>query len=153
MSAEFRDLFGEDEPTGNDEDRVGPSLHVTQDDIDELLFSGQWSVEERLARLEQLRSELLGLSTPEAGGNDPRDMIGAINEAIRRLGSGEEVGPDPLLVDHDPLWHRETLAPDSDELADLQALDTAEEDDDLGHPLDEKEWIDGDGFDPEKGVR
>lgn len=70
MSAEFRDLFGEDVPTGNDDDRVGPSLHVTQDEIDELLFSGQWPVEERLRRLEELRGELSELSTPEAGEND-----------------------------------------------------------------------------------
>ena len=153
MSAEFRDLFGEDVPTGNDDDRVGPSLHVTQDEIDELLFSEQWPVEERLRRLEELRGELAELSTPEAGENDPTTLIASINEAIRRLGSGEEIGPDPLMVDHDPMFHRETLAPDSDELADLKALDDADDDDDLSDPLDEKEWIDGDGFEPDKGVR
>ena len=41
-------------------------------------------------------------------------------KSLEHIGSGEEIGPDPLMVDHDPMFHRETLAPDSDELADLK---------------------------------
>ena len=66
---------------------------------------------------------------------------------------------DASAIDHNPEDHSETLSPDSDEYLDRIAAEQAslapegEAEADLDKVLDDKEWTDGDGFDPERGVR
>ena len=77
----------------------------------------------------EIRDELANLETP-ALEHDPRALIGEINAALARLRRHDGEYMDPTSVDHDPEAHRETLAPDSDE---LEALER-EEIESLGEP-------------------
>jgi hypothetical protein len=83
-----------------------------------------------------------------------------IDEAIARLAGGSERDPDlvndAVQMDDDPLNHRETLSPDSDELEAIEEDDEAS----LSSPdepradgaLDPEEWDEGDGFKVDRGV-
>lgn len=155
----FGDLFGEDQTTANDGDLPGFALPVTAAEIDELLYSEEWSAEERIARLRTLREHLAAAESSDFGDDDPAILIGQIDAAVAQL-SGEDEETEPSGADIDPADHRETLSPDSDELAAIEEEDEAslseddeDADDDDDGPLDDNEWVDGDGFDPDKGVR
>ncbi len=153
MSTTLSDLIGSDLTFGNDGDRPGYSAPVTGDDIEELLYSEEWPASERIARLEALRGELAGLEAPDFGDDDPARLISQIDDALARLNAGGGQELDPTAIDHDPAAHRETLAPDSDEMAELAAEDEASLEESFDEPIDKAEWIDGDGFDPDRGVR
>lgn len=138
-------------------DDVVTALHVTDDEIDELLYGEGRSVEDRLARLKEIAGQLRTYEPGDLGG-DTRVLLGQIDEAIDRLSGG--LAREPDLVDEptrddDPLTHRELLSPDSDELEELEEEDEESLDDDAG-PLPDDEtdqavWADDDGgFDNEK---
>ena len=92
---------------------------------------------------------------------DTQALLLEIDEAVARLGGDMERDPDlefdEVSADDDPLNHRETLSPDSDELEEI------EEDDQLSlsdgseplpdDVLDPEEWSDGDGFNVDRGVK
>lgn len=139
----FRGLIAEDTPAGNDGDTPGFAQPISTTEIEELLYGDDWPIEERLARLTQLRDELSGLEATDFGDDDPRVVIGAIDDAVAQLNGLRGEGMDPTSIDHDPGAHRETLAPDSDELEAIDAQDQASferEDEGL---IDESQWIDG----------
>lgn len=144
MSSDLRDLVGQDLPAGNDGDTPGYTSPVSPSEIEELLYSEQWPVEERIERLRAMRAELDELEAPDFGDNDPLELIRQIDAAIASLeGLGGE-GMDPTSIDHDPGAHRETLSPDSDELEELEEEDedeSADVADDSG--IDKSQWIDG----------
>jgi hypothetical protein len=64
---------------------------------------------------------------------------------------------DEVSTDGDPLNHRETLSPDSDELEEIEDDDKASLTDGseplVDSVLDPEEWSDDDGFDPDRGVQ
>lgn len=147
ISNHFRGLIAEDTPAGNDGDVPGFAQPVSQAEIEELLYGDDWPAGERLARLLSIRAELSNLEATDFGDDDPRSLIGAIDEAVSRLNSLVGEGMDPTSVDHDPTAHRETLSPDSDELDAIAAEDEASLEDDEDGPIDKSQWIDGDGLD------
>jgi hypothetical protein len=122
-------------------DDVVTALHVTDDEIDELLYGEDRSVEDRLARLREIAAQLRTYEPGDLGG-DTRVLHGQIDEAIDRLSGG--VGRDPELEydgptrDEDPLAHRELLSPDSDELEAIEEEDDESLSDDEG-PLPDDE--------------
>jgi len=143
----FRNLIAEDTPAGNDGDLPGFAQPVTQTEIEELLYGDDWPIEDRLARLREMREELADLEAPDFGDEDPLVLVGSIDEAIARLTGLAGEGMDPTSIDHDPSAHRETLAPDSDELEAIEEADEASLTEDEEEAVDEREWIDGDGLD------
>ena len=152
--SQFRDLVGQDETTGNDGDLPGFASPISTAEIDDLLYSEEWPAGERMARLRAMREQLAGLEPSDFGDDDPRALIAQIDDALGHLAgqAGDDI--EPAGLDIDPGDHRETLAPDSDELAEIEEDDDASFTDDADDgPIDETEWIDGDGFDPDKGVR
>lgn len=149
-SNHFRGLIAEDTPAGNDGDTPGFAQPVSQAELEELLYGDDWPAVERLARLRSIRAELADLEAPDFGDDDPRSMIGAIDEAIAQLSSLDGEGMDPTSIDHDATAHRETLSPDSDELDAIEAADEASFSEDEEGPIDKNEWIDGDGLDTDK---
>jgi hypothetical protein len=153
--SDFRDVVGRDELTGNDGDRPGYTLPVGPTEIDELLYNEEWSADERIERLLAMRRELAELESPDFGDDDPLTLVRRIDDAVAQLRGLDGEGMDPAGMDMDPSAHRETMSPDSDELLDLEELDeqSLTSDDGEDGPIDEREWIDGDGFDPDKGVR
>lgn len=143
----FRGLIAEDMPAGNDGDLPGFAQPVSQAEIEELLYGDDWPAPERLARLLSIRDELGNLEATDFGDDDPRRLIGAIDEAVAQLRDAQGEGMDPTSVDHDPTAHRETLSPDSDELEAIEAGDEASLDDEPESAIDKSQWIDGDGSD------
>ena len=153
--SQFGDLFGQDQPVGNDGDLPGFASPVSAAEIDELLYSEEWPAEERIARLQAMREDLAATESPDFGDDDPAALIGQIDAAIAQL-SGEDEEMEPAGIDINPADHRETLPPDSEELAAIEQEDEdslSDEDDDADGPLDDTEWVDGDGFYPDKGVQ
>ena len=145
MSSGFRTVIGQDMPLGNDGDTPGFAQPVSLTEIEELLYGDDWPIEERLARLRVARQEIADLEAPDFGDEDPLVLVRAIDDAIGRLEGLAGESMDPTSVDHDASVHRETLAPDSDELEAIEAADEAsfrEEaaDDDS---VDKTQWIDG----------
>lgn len=154
QTPEFNDLFAEDTPLGNDGDISGVAQPISEAELDDLLYSEKWSVAERTNRLQTLRTNLMEMEDADIDRTDLEAMLTRIDDALLKL-LGEGTESDPTSADHDPSAYRETMSPDDDDLLDLEAAEDLEEkeEDDLDRVLDEPEWEDGDGFDPEKGVR
>jgi hypothetical protein len=137
------------------------ALPFGQSEVEELLYGDDRPPRERIERLQELAAQMRDDETGDFGDGDPRALLGEINEAIARLQADMDRDPDLVFdevsTDGDPLNHRETLSPDSDE------LETIEEDDkasltDGSEPLpdealDPAEWDDGDGFNVDRGVK
>jgi hypothetical protein len=107
----------------------GPALGWNQAEIEDLLYSEDRPAEERLARLRELRDEATSRESTDFGDDDPRDLLTEINATIARLESAED-SKDTVAYDVDPLDHRESLAPDSDEMFTLEDQDEADEEED-----------------------
>ena len=147
----FRGLLAEDTPAGNDGDTPGFAQPVSQTEIEELLYGDDWPIEERLARLKAVRDEMMELEPTDFGDDDPQVLVRAIDDAIARLEQLGGEGMDPTSVDHDATAHRETLAPDSDELEEIAEADEASysEDEADDDSVDKSQWIDGEDRDEE----
>jgi hypothetical protein len=123
------------------------AMPVSQAEIEELLYGDDRPPDERFERLQELAAELRAQEPGDFGDGDPRALLGEIDEAIARLGG--DMGRDPELAyddvttDDDPLDHRETLSPDSDELEEI-------EEDDEASLTDGSEPLDDDALDPEE---
>ena len=136
------------------------ALPLSQAEIEELLYGDDRPVVERVERLQELAGLLREQEPGDFGDNDPGALIGEIEEAIARLTGGLDGDPDVVFdettMDDDPLNHRETLSPDSDELEDIEEEDEAslsdgsEPRDDSA--LDPEEWSE-DSSDIDRGVR
>ena len=149
----FRDLIGQDDTVGNDGDTPGFAAPIGPGEIEELLYNEEWTAKARIERLLEMRAQLAGLESPDFGDDDPRTLIRQIDGALAQLQTLAGEGMDPSSMDLDPAAHRETLAPDSDELLDLEALDEASLADDGETPddeIDKREWIDGLDLDDKK---
>ena len=137
------------------------ALPVSQAEIDDLLYGDDRPPEERVTRLQELAAALRDDEPGDFGDNDPKALLGEVEEAIARLSGDLDRDPDlqgdTVSADDDPLAHRETLSPDSDELEaiesdDVRSLSDGDEplEDDV---LDPEEWDDGDGFNVDRGVK
>ena len=137
------------------------ALPVSQAEVEELLYGDDRPPQERLERLQELAGQLRDQETGDFGDGDPHALVREIEEAIARLRGDMDrdldLQFDDVSTDGDPLNHRETLSPDSDE------LEAIEDDDersltDGSEPLsddvlDPEEWDDGDGSNIDRGVR
>jgi hypothetical protein len=126
-----RDTAGDD--SGFD---TGTNLPLSETEIEDLLYGEGRSIDERLRLLRSLRNDLSDRAGGDVAGNDSGSLLGEIDGRISALEAEAETGDGGGVVfDADPLAHRETLAPDSDE---LEALDEEDE-----ASLDEEdEWLD-----------
>jgi hypothetical protein len=137
------------------------ALPVSQSEIEDLLYGDDRREAERLERLRELAAQLRQQEPGDFGDGDPRARAGEIDEAIARLSGDIERDPDMVYdepsMDGDPLNHRETLSPDSDELEEIEDDDEASLSDDAeplsDDVLDPEEWDDGDGFNVDRGVK
>jgi hypothetical protein len=116
---------------------------ISQAEIEDLLYGDDRPAAERVERLAELADSLRSRESADFGGNDPGRLLAEIDAAIARL-TGErdpDAETDDLTMDGDPLDHRETLSPDSDEL-------DAIADDDEASLSDDSEPLDDDDLDP-----
>lgn len=155
MSHINRTVESQDTRSNDGTDQVLIVNPISQNEIDELLYSDEFPREERLERLRYYRDELSEREASDFGQDDPGALLGQVEQAISALEAETGESMDPASVDHNPEDHRETLSPDSDELEAIEQADEASLDDDLveNDVLDETEWTDDeDGFDPGRGV-
>ncbi len=123
------------------------ALPISQAEIEDLLYGDDRPAAERVERLNELAASLRDREPGDFGDNDPGRLLDEIDRAIARLNGALERDPDleydePTMAD-DPLNHRETLSPDSDE---LEAI----EQDDEASLSDGSEPLDDDALDPEE---
>jgi hypothetical protein len=149
-------------------DQPGIAYPYTQDEVDELLYGVDRSASERLARLREIRDQMAVRESGDWGDQDPAAMMDELDRAIDELSANiansmDDNEDDYMLLepalDIDPSEKLDSLSPDDVDAisaiagTDVDAADDDEDDeeDDLV-PLDEAEWEDEDGFDPDKGV-
>jgi hypothetical protein len=137
------------------------ALPVSQSEVDELLYGDDRPAGERIERLREIAAQLREKQSGDFGDNDARALLAEIDAAVARLSEGFDrdldLQFDEPTMDDDPLDHRETLSPDSDELEEIEEDDEASlsdgsepRDDDA---LDPEEWSEGDGRDVDRGVK
>ena len=107
---------------------------VGEADIEEILYGGEHSPKERLSLLRTLRGNISEREASDFGDGDPQALLDEIDERIAELESDDETGN--IAFDADPLAHRETLSPDSDELEALEEEDEESLDDEDEGDLD-----------------
>jgi hypothetical protein len=137
------------------------AMPISQAEIEDLLYGDDRPPQERIERLQELAGQMRDQQPGDFGDGDPRALLLEIDEAVARLRGDMDRDPDlafdEVSTDDDPLNHRETLSPDSDELEDIEEDDTASLTDGAeplsDDVLDPEEWSDDDGFDPERGVK
>ena len=99
-----------------------------ESEIEDLLYGGERSSSQRLDLLRALREDIAERDGGDFGdfrGNDPRALLHEIDSRIAELIGAERDGAKSGALDPDPLAHRETLSPDSDELEALEEDDEA----------------------------
>lgn len=105
------------------------ALPVSQSEIEELLYGDDRPVSERIGRLRELSAQLRDQEPGDFGDNDPGALANEMDEAVARLTGDFDrdlgVVSDAPTMDDDPLNHRETLSPDSDELEEIEEDDEA----------------------------
>ncbi|MDF2799470.1 MAG: hypothetical protein K0R85_2214 [Devosia sp.] len=125
-------------------DEVIVGQPISQDEVDDLLYGEDRPAGERVDRdplLDEIDRAIAELS-------------GSLSDADDEFDYGNATG----VLAQDPDDHLDALSPDdvdgraaiTGEAADIDPLD---DDEDEPEPLDEAEWEEDDGFDPEKGVR
>lgn len=134
------------------------ALPISQAEIEDLLYGDDRPAAERVLRLAELADTLRDSQPGDFGDDDPGRLLTEVEEAIARINGAldPDIEIDEPTMDDDPLNHRETLSPDSDELEAIEDDDEASlsdgseplEDD----VLDPEEWSE-DGLDVERGVR
>ena len=135
------DLIPEDTAADDSVADTLTGLPLTQDELQDLLYGQSRSTEERLDLLRAFRSELADREGSDFGDDDPGALIAEIDGVIAELTGAERDGERPGALDIDPLAHRETLSPDSDELEDLLEADDNSldaDDADLAEELEEE---------------
>jgi hypothetical protein len=136
------------------------ALPVSQAEIEDLLYGDDRPAAERVERLAELAETLRNQEPGDFGDNDPARLVSEIDAAIARINGALERDPDlafdETTMDDDPLNHRETLSPDSDELEAIEEDDEASLSDGSepleDEVLDPEEWSEDD-LDVNRGVR
>lgn len=129
------------------------AMPVSQSEVEDLLYGDDRPAGERIGRLREFAGQLRINQQGDFGDNDPGALLGEIEAAIARLTDEFErdldVEFDGATMDGDPLGHRETLSPDSDELEELEADDNASLSDGseplADSALDPEAWSEDDG--------
>lgn len=136
------------------------ALPVSEAEIEELLYGDDRPAAERVARLKELAGIVRDQQQSDSNNRDAGALLTGIEQAIAQLSDDLardlDLVDDTASMDDDPLDHRETLSPDSDELEEIEADDKASLrdgteplDDDV---LDPEKWDEGDGLNVDRRV-
>lgn len=131
-------------------DQPGISQPYTQSEIEDLVFNGTLSVEERLARLREMRDEAATRESGDWGDGDPAVMMDEIDRAIEELSGDQSASDDNLPLEpglsDDPSDHLHVLSPDD---VDAQQALTGEDefyDEEEDGPVDDDQWAGSEEF-------
>ena len=147
-------------------DEVIVGQPISQDEVDDLLYGEDRPAGERVDRLRELADQIRARQAGDLATNPDTDpLLDEIDRAIAELSGSLADADDEFdygnatgVLAQDPEDHLDALSPDdvdgraaiTGEAADRAPL---EDEDEEPEPLDEAEWEEDDGFDPEKGVR
>ena len=151
-------ILPQDTGSGDAVDDMITSQPISQNEIDDLLYGEDRPVRERVGRLSELAEELRARRAGDLAGDDSDALIDEIERAIASLGgrTGDvedddaEYGEDVGILAQDPEGHLEALSPDDEDA--IAAIEGPDDEVDLD-VLDDTEWDENDGFDPDKGVK
>jgi len=158
-------IIPQDVEPGDASEAFGIAEPYTQTEIEDLLYGDDRPVGDRIARLRELREAASVRESGDWGDQDPLRSMDEIDRAIDELSATQANTSDledyaglAPTFDADPGNRLDALSPDDIEAR--QAIEGLEEDEedidgeaeDMG-PLDVAEWVEGDGFDPKKGVQ
>ncbi|WEJ56980.1 hypothetical protein [Devosia sp. FJ2-5-3] len=131
-------------------DQPGISQPYTQSEIEDLVFNGTLSVQERLARLREMRDEAATRESGDWGDGDPAVMMDEIDRAIEELSGDQSASDDNLPLEpglsDDPSDHLHVLSPDD---VDAQQALTGEDefyDEEEDGPIDDDQWAGSEEF-------
>lgn len=154
-------IIAQDIEPGDASEAFGIAEPYTQTEIEDLLYGDERPASQRLARLRELRDEATVRESGDWGDQDPASSMDELDRAIDEL-SAMIANADDLDDSYaelapalgDPADRLDALSPDDVDARDaIQGEDIDEEDlEDEPTPLDETEWVDGDKFDPDRGV-
>jgi hypothetical protein len=104
-----------DEPFDANE-QPGLFIPYSQDEIEDLLYSADRPVEERIQRLKEMRDEMTTRESGDFGDQDPKDMLAEIDRALEELQADEAQADSTFELDPavaiDPEDHLDALSPD-----------------------------------------
>ncbi len=137
-------------------DQAGIAQPYSQSEIEDLLYGDDRPVEERLARLREMRDEEAIRESGDWGDEDPAAMLNEIDRAIEELSADRDASDanfstEDMVLD-DPTNHSHSLSPDDeDALRELsgEAPDGGEEgfyEEDEDGPVDDDHWAGSDEF-------
>lgn len=143
-------IIPQDTATNDSVGDVITGLPISQDEIDELMYGEDRPAEERIDRLRELADNLRERTAGEIGDDDAATLLAAIERAISVLVTKAQYVGEPGMLDEDPLNHRETLAPDSDELEEIEEEDEESIEDDIGEAEFDRDDFDDDDEDDDE---
>jgi hypothetical protein len=114
----------------NEEVNLGQPVSLTE--IEDLLYGDDRPAEHRLERLRELAEELRARAAGDIADDDAGVVLEEVERAIATLVAKSQFVGEPGALDEDPLAHRETLAPDSDELEEIEEEDEESVEEDIG---------------------
>lgn len=137
-------------------DQAGIAQPYSQSEIEDLLYGDDRPVEERLARLREMRDESAIRESGDWGDEDPAAMLDELDRAIEELSGDAEASDDNFgLADavlDDPTNHSHALAPDDVDALERLAGESLEDDEDGFYeededgPADDDHWAGSEEF-------
>jgi len=142
------------ETSFDNSDTPGIAQPYSQTEIEELLYGDDRPVEDRLARLRDMRDELVTRESGDFGDEDPAAMIEELDRAMAELQrdaqNADETGSADALMSADPADHLDALAPDDVDARDaLIGEEEFYEEDEDGPVDDDHVWQGSDEFKPD----
>lgn len=142
------------ETSFDNSDTPGIAQPYSQTEIEELLYGDDRPVEDRLARLRDMRDELIARESGDFGDEDPAAMIDELDRAMAELQrdaqNADETGSADALMSADPADHLDALAPDDVDARDaLIGEEEFYEEDEDGPVDDDHVWQGSDEFKPD----
>jgi hypothetical protein len=130
-------VLPQDTRPGDANDEVNVGQPVSLNEVEDLLYGDDRPAEHRLERLRELAGELRDRAAGDIADDDAGSVLAEIERAIATLEAKSRFVGEPGVLDEDPLDHRETLAPDSDELEEIEEEDEESVEEDIGEIEDE----------------
>lgn len=137
-------------------DQAGIAQPYSQSEIEDLLYGDDRPVDERLARLREMRDESAIRESGDWGDEDPAAMLDELDRAIEELSGDREASDDNFgvadaLLD-DPANHSHALSPDDVDALEQLAGESLEDDEDGFYeededgPADDDHWAGSEEF-------
>jgi hypothetical protein len=138
-------VISSDTALADGSDEVLSELPFTLDEVNDLVYSDERPAGERVGRLQELAEDLRARQAGDLADGDPASLLREVEDAIRLLETKSQFVGEPGMLDGDPLDHRETLSPDSDELELIEEEDEESLEDENGESdPDDVTWVEDD---------